>query len=139
MRRPSAPDSHDDEAEPTRLDKWLWAARFFKTRGLAAEAIAGGKIDVNGDKPKRAKPLKVGDELRIRLGPYLHHIIVRQLSDRRGSAQIAQQLYEETAEGRAAREQHAERLKSAPPQFFFEKGRPTKKDRRELEEFRDRE
>ena len=69
-----------------RLDKWLWAARFYKTRSLAAEAIAGGKVQVNGDRVKRAKPLQVGDEVRIRLGPYEHQIVVRELSDRRGPA-----------------------------------------------------
>ena len=131
---------HDSRLTPhdsLRLDKWLWAARFFKTRALAAAAIEGGKVDVNGDKPKRGKPLKVGDAIRVRLSPYEHHVIVRELSDRRGSASVAQRLFEETPESRAAREQLAERLRSAPPPFFYEKGRPTKRDRRELRRLKD--
>jgi ribosome-associated heat shock protein Hsp15 len=118
--------------EPVRIDKWLWAARFFKTRALAAAAIEGGKVDVNGDKPKRGKPLKVGDAIRVRVSPYEHHLVVRELSDRRGPAKVAQLLFEETPESRAARELLAERLRSAPPPFFYEKGRPTKRDRRDL-------
>lgn len=127
---------HEDDDDVARLDKWLWAARFFKTRALAVEAIAGGKVELNGDKPKRAKPLKLGDELRIRLGPYVHHIIVRQLGTRRGPAAVAQLLYEETEASRTERERLAERLRAAPPDFFFEKGRPTKKDRRELRRYK---
>src|SRR5918994_6487361 len=95
-----------------RLDKWLWAARFFKTRALAAEAVEGGKIQVNGDRPKRARPVQVGDELRIRLGPYEHIISVRALSDRRGPATQAAGLYEESAASRSAREALAVQLKS---------------------------
>ena len=127
---------HEDDDDVARLDKWLWAARFFKTRALAVEAIAGGKVELNGEKPKRAKPLKLGDELRIRLGPYVHHIIVRQLGTRRGPAAVAQLLYEETEASRTERERLAERLRAAPPDFFFEKGRPTKKDRRELRRYK---
>ena len=67
-----------------RLDKWLWAARFYKTRSLASEAIAGGKVQVNGDRAKRARPLQVGDEIRVRQGPYEHQVVVRALSARRG-------------------------------------------------------
>jgi ribosome-associated heat shock protein Hsp15 len=114
-----------------------WAARFFKTRALAAAAIEGGKVDVNGDKPKRGKPLKVGDTIRVRVSPYEHHVVVRGLSDRRGPASVAQLLFEETPESRAARELLAERLRSAPPPFFYEKGRPTKRDRRELRRLKD--
>lgn len=120
-----------------RLDKWLWAARFFKTRALAAQAIEGGKVDLNGDHPKRSKALKVGDQVRIRLSPYEHHVVVRELSDRRGPATAAQRLYEETPESRAAREQLAERLRSAPPPSFYDKGRPTKRDRRQLRRLKD--
>ncbi len=114
-----------------RLDKWLWAARFFKTRALAAEAIAGGKIELNGARPKRGHVVKLDDEIRVKLGPYLHVVHVRGLSAHRGPATVAQQLYEETAESREARERHAERLKAAPPPLFTE-GRPTKKDRRNI-------
>ena len=127
----------EEGQEGVRLDKWLWAARFYKTRGLAAEAIEGGKVELNGDRAKRSKNLKAGDELRIRVSPYEYHVIVRQLSDRRGPASVAQGLYEETVQGKAEREQLAERLKSAPPPFFYEKGRPTKRDRRELRRLKD--
>ena len=115
-----------------RLDKWLWAARFYKTRGLASEAIAGGTVQVNGDRAKRARALPVGDELRIRLGPYEHHVVVRALSGRRGPAAEAAGLYEETAASRAARETLALQLKTVHAAFVPDKGRPTKKDRREL-------
>lgn len=123
--------------EGVRLDKWLWAARFFKTRGLAAEAVEGGKVELNGDRAKRSKNLRLGDELRIRVSPYEYHVLVRKLSDRRGPASVAQELYEETAEGRAQRELLADRLRSAPPPLFQEKGRPTKRDRRELRRLKD--
>ena len=115
-----------------RLDKWLWAARFYKTRGLASEAIAGGKVQVNGDRAKRARAVQPGDEIRIRLGPYEHHVVVRALSARRGPASVAAELYEETAASRAAREAMALQLKSLHAAFVPDKGRPTKKDRREL-------
>lgn len=129
----------EDEGGPegVRLDKWLWAARFYKTRGLAAEAIEGGKVELNGDRAKRGKNLKLGDELRIRVSPFEYHVIVRGVSGRRGPASVAQELYEETAEGKAQRELHAERLRSAPPPIFQEKGRPTKRDRRALRRLKD--
>src|SRR5881628_2915534 len=92
------------EDDRVRLDKWLWAARFFKTRALASEAIAGGKVQVNGDRAKRARPLQVGDEVRVRQGPYEFLVVVRALSGRRGSAAVAAGLYDERPESRAARE-----------------------------------
>ena len=122
-----------------RLDKWLWAARFYKTRSLAADAIAGGKVQVNGERVKRARPMQVGDEIRIRLGPYEHHLVVRELSDRRGPATAAARLYEETAASRAARETLSLQLKSLHAAFVPERGRPTKKDRREIEKLKRRE
>jgi ribosome-associated heat shock protein Hsp15 len=128
----------DEGPEKVRLDKWLWAARFFKTRALAAEAVAGGKVEVNGDRPKRARPLQVGDELRIRLGPYEHIVTVRALSDRRGPATQAAGLYQETEASRSAREARALQLKSLHSLFGSEKGRPTKKDRREIERLKGR-
>jgi len=125
--------SNDDESR-VRLDKWLWAARFYKTRALAAEAIAGGKVQVNGDRVKRAKPLQEGDEIRIRQGPYEHLIVVRALSDRRGPAVQAATLYQERPESLAAREAMALQLKSVHAAFVTDiKGRPTKRDRREME------
>ena len=80
--------SSGDEAK-VRLDKWLWAARFFKTRSLAADAIEKGKVELNGERAKRAKQLQAGDSLRIRLGPYHHIVTVRALSERRGPASVA--------------------------------------------------
>lgn len=130
---------HSAAPEPVRLDKWLWAARFFKTRSLATEAVAGGKAHVNGEHAKPSKALKVGDEVRLRLGPYEHVVIVRALAERRGPAAAAQALYEETTASRETRERLAAQLRLAPPPFVYEeKGRPTKKDRRDLSRFIDR-
>jgi ribosome-associated heat shock protein Hsp15 len=123
----------DQDAGRVRLDKWLWAARFFKTRALAAEAVEGGKVQVNGDRPKRARPVQVGDEVRVRLGPYQHTITVRALSGHRGPASQAAGLYQETAASRTAREALAIQLKSLQAVFGPDKGRPTKKDRRDIE------
>lgn len=134
------PASHQNPADAgrVRVDKWLWAARFFKTRSLAAEAIGGGKILVNGDRVKPAKLLQLGDEVRIRLGPYEHAVHVRGISERRGPAPVAATLYEETPESAAARAKLAEQLRMAPAAFVYEeKGRPTKRDRRELDRLRD--
>src|SRR5262245_34722056 len=94
-------DAPDDRV---RIDKWLWAARFFKTRSLASEAVTGGKVEVNGEGAKPAKLVKVGDTVRLRAGPYEHVLVVRALGERRGSTAAAQALYDETAESRAARE-----------------------------------
>ena len=129
----------EDDDGRVRLDKWLWAARFYKTRALAAEAIAGGKVQVNGDRAKRAKPLQAGDEIRIRQGPYEHLVIVRELSDRRGPASQATGLYEERPESVAAREAMAVQLKTMHSMFATDaKGRPTKRDRREIERLKGR-
>jgi len=128
----------DQEDGRVRLDKWLWAARFFKTRALAAEAVEGGKVQVNGERPKRARPLQPGDEIRVRLGPYEHTITVRALSARRGPASEAAGLYEETAASRTAREALAIQLKSLHAVFGPDKGRPTKKDRREIQRLKGR-
>jgi ribosome-associated heat shock protein Hsp15 len=127
-----------DTDDRTRIDKWLWAARFYKTRSLAAAAIEGGKVQVNGERVKRAKPLQVGDEVRIRQGPYEHQVVVRELSDRRGPATQAAALYEEKESSRAAREALALQLKSLHSAFAPERGRPTKKDRREIRRFKGR-
>jgi ribosome-associated heat shock protein Hsp15 len=128
----------DAEDSRVRIDKWLWAARFYKTRSLAAEAIAGGKIQVNGERVKRAKPLQIGDEIRIRQGPYEHRVIVRELSDHRGPAVQAATLYQETEASRAAREALALQLKSVHAIFAPTRGRPTKKDRREINRLKGR-
>jgi ribosome-associated heat shock protein Hsp15 len=131
--RETEQDAADDRV---RLDKWLWAARFYKTRSLASEAIAGGKVQVNGERAKRARPLQVGDEVRVRQGPYEHLVVVRALSGRRGPTAAAAELYEERPESRAAREAMAVQLKSLHAAFVSEKGRPTKRDRREMERVR---
>jgi ribosome-associated heat shock protein Hsp15 len=128
----------ETEAGRVRLDKWLWAARFFKTRPLAAEAIAGGKVQVNGDRAKRARPLQVGDEVRVRLGLYEHLVVVQAVSTRRGPAAAAAELYEERPESRAARAAMALQLKTLHAAFVPEKGRPTKRDRREIERVKGR-
>jgi ribosome-associated heat shock protein Hsp15 len=127
-----------DNPQKVRLDKWLWAARFFKTRSLASDAIGGGKITVNGDHVKPARAIQPGDVVSVRLGPYEHVVEVRGLSERRGPASVAATLYEERAASVAAREKLAEQLRMAPAAFVFEeKGRPTKKDRRDIERLRD--
>jgi len=119
--------------DSVRIDKWLWAARFFKTRSSATEAVAGGKVEVNGERAKPAKAVKPGDEVRVRLAPYEHILIVRALGERRGSATVAHTLYDETPESIAERQRLAEQLRLAPAGFVYEdRGRPTKKDRRDL-------
>jgi ribosome-associated heat shock protein Hsp15 len=124
--------------EEFRLDKWLWAARFFKTRALAAEAIDGGKVEVNGDRAKRSRRLSPGDQLRIRLGPYEHVVQVKALSNRRGPASVAAELYQETAASLEARQVLALQMKAANTAFAYEKGKPGKKERRDLRRFKDR-
>jgi ribosome-associated heat shock protein Hsp15 len=119
--------------ESVRIDKWLWAARFFKTRTLAVEAIEGGRVSVNGDRAKPAKNVKPGDAVAIRKPPFEFAIVVKGLSDKRGSAEIAQALYEESAESRARRATLAAEMKSVPQPRF--KGRPTKKTRRDYEKW----
>jgi ribosome-associated heat shock protein Hsp15 len=122
-----------------RIDKWLWAARFYKTRSQATEAVDGGKVELNDARVKPAKEIRIGDELRIRLGPYEHVVTVRGLSDKRGPASVAQTLYEESAESIASRAKLRQDHRLAPAMFVYEeKGRPTKKDRRELADFIER-
>lgn len=124
----------DDTIEKYRIDKWLFAARFFKTRSLAAEAIDRGRVTVNGQRIKPAKILAIGDMLTIRIDNYQYIIEVLGLSNKRGSATVAQQLYRETEESKQQRELLAARLKAQPPPFNI-KGRPTKRDRRVIERF----
>jgi ribosome-associated heat shock protein Hsp15 len=123
--------------ETVRLDKWLWAARLYKTRALAAQAIAGGKVEVNGARPKRARALQIGDRLRVRQGPYAYLLTVRALSGRRGPPAEAAGLYVEDSDGRRARETLAARLRLAPSPAFRGKGRPTKKQRRDIARWRE--
>ena len=123
-------------AAPVRLDKWLWAARYFKTRALAAEAVAGGRVEVDGHRVKPARDVRVGDVVRVRLGPYVHVVTVRALSGRRGPAAEAAKLYEEDPASRAEREKLREQHRLAAHAFAFGEGKPTKKERRALEELR---
>ena len=120
-----------------RVDKWLWAARFFKTRAKAKEAIDGGKVDINGTRAKPSKELQIGDELSITQGWDEKVVVVDGLSDRRGSATIAQTLYSETEDSIARREMIAEQRRAAGGQVRSE-GRPSKKDRRQIHQFRNR-
>lgn len=119
-----------------RLDKWLWAARLFKTRSIAADAVGGGKVNVNGERAKPARLLQVGDRVSVRHPPFETHLLVRVLSEHRGRAADAARLYEETPASRTAREALALQLRSLPS--GREQGRPTKKDRRTLERWRGR-
>jgi len=116
-----------------RLDKWLWAARFFKTRSLAVEAIEGGRVSVNGDRAKPAKEVRVGDALAIRRPPFEFAVVVKALSDKRGPATVAAALYEETEQSRARRAALAAEIKAQPQPTF--NGRPTKKTRRDYEKW----
>jgi ribosome-associated heat shock protein Hsp15 len=117
--------------ETVRLDKWLWAARFYKTRQIAIDAINAGRIEVNGERAKPSKSIKPGDTMRVRRPPYEILLTVTAISEKRGSATIARELYAETAESIAAREQLQAEMRDMPPPIF--KGRPTKKDRRTIE------
>ena len=116
-----------------RLDKWLWAARFFKTRSLAQQAIAAGRVKVNEERIKPAHDLKAGDSLSVRVGDYEWHLAVKALSERRGPAVQARLLYEETEASRAERQRLMDIRRFSPEPAKSIKGRPTKKDRRELD------
>ena len=120
-------------AEEVRLDKWLWAARFYKTRALAVEEIGKGRVSVNGQPAKPSRELKPGDVLQLRQGVVEREVVVRALSHVRGPAPQAQALYEETAESLLKRKQAAESRRLAPePASTIVQGRPTKQDRRRL-------
>ena len=117
-----------------RIDKWLWCARFFKTRSLAADEITKGRVTVNGQVAKASREVRCGDTVTLRQGLVARTVVVRGLSGARGSAPMAQQLYEETAESTNAREQAAEQRRLAPePAHTLTDGRPTKRDRRDME------
>ena len=119
--------------DKVRLDKWLWAARFFKTRGLAGDEIGKGRVDVNGQAAKASKELRVGDLVELRQGEVLRTVEVKALSLQRGPATVAQAMYEETAESVTRRLQIAAQRRLNPePALTIEQGRPTKRDRRQL-------
>ena len=125
-------EQHDDRV---RLDKWLWAARFFKHRSLATEAVDGGKVQLNGIRVKPAKDVKTGDRVDIQIADSRYTVIVRGIAEKRGSATIAQGLYEETPESIAAREAGREERRLAAPPGADLHGRPTKRDRRQIGRF----
>ena len=132
-------DRHTQEnTAEVRIDKWLWAARFFKTRTLAAEAVAGGKVALNGARPKPSRTIRPGDHLNIRRDVYEWIIIVKGTSTYRGPASNAQALYEETEESRSRRQADAAQLKLERPADFDSPGRPSKKDRRAISKFTQR-
>ena len=132
-----APAREAPSAARVRLDKWLWAARFFKTRSAAAQAIDGGKVDANGERAKRSRLVQLADVIVLRRPPYEHHVVVRGLSETRGPAKTAALLYEETPASRAAREVLAYQLKNAPVPTFQGTGRPTKRDRRVIDKLKE--
>ena len=120
-----------------RLDKWLWAARFYKTRALAAENIQSGHVSVNGASAKNSKEIGPGDRIQLRQGQVSKTVIVQGISPQRGPAPVAQQLYAETAESIAQREAQAQQRRLAPePALAIAQGRPTKRDRRQLQDAR---
>jgi ribosome-associated heat shock protein Hsp15 len=124
-------------SEKIRLDKWLWAARFYKTRSLAADEVGKGRVLVNDQPAKPAREVKLNDLITVRRGELPVHVHVRGLSHVRGPAPVAQQLYEETPESVAARERHAEMRRLAPePAHDIDIGRPTKRDRRLIDRLR---
>jgi ribosome-associated heat shock protein Hsp15 len=126
-------DGMDEASAPVRVDRWLWAARLVKTRALAAEAVKGGRVHVNGRAIKPSKDVRPGDRLEITSGPVRISVIVLATAARRGPAAEAALLYEETAESRATREAYAEQRRLANAAETVRGGRPTKRDRRRYE------
>ncbi len=137
--RPSpSPPPPPHPPQRVRLDKWLWAARFYKTRALAAEAIDAGRVEVNDERAKRARHVATGDRIRIRKPPFEQRVTVRGLSETRGPAPVAATLYEEFEESRQAREELAKQMKQLGPPVFRDKGHPSKKERRIIDKWRGR-
>ncbi len=119
-----------------RIDRWLWAARFFKTRSAATEAVLGGRVHVNGARVKPAKYVRAGDRLELTIAGVRRDVVVLDVAEKRGSATVAATLYEETEESAARREQHALERRGARPLGADLGARPTKRDRRRLDAFR---
>jgi len=135
MAHKSASDSKTNGEKKIRIDKWLWAARFYKTRSLASEAIKGGKVSVNRHRAKPSREVELGDTLVLRQGFDEKTVIVQALSDKRGPATVAQQLYQETAGSIQKREKEKELRKLAAVQRPHGEGRPTKRSRRQIHRF----
>jgi ribosome-associated heat shock protein Hsp15 len=121
-----------------RLDKWLWAARFFKTRSVAREAVAGGKVHLNGNRAKPGRALNIGDELRVQRGEEEYTITIVELSIRRGPASVARTFYEESEESRIRREKLAEERKLEHQQYATRERRPDKRQRRRIVRFKNK-
>ncbi len=120
-----------------RIDKWLWAARFYKTRSLACEEIDKGRVQINGAPVKPAREIKAGDSVQLRTGPVTRTVTVLAVSDKRGPAPVAALLFQETAESIQLRQQAAEQRRLAPePALALTQGRPTKRDRRDADKLR---
>jgi ribosome-associated heat shock protein Hsp15 len=127
------PTNDTQDGERIRIDKWLWAARFFKTRGLAGDEIDKGRVSINGLAAKASREVRLGDVIELRQGPVQRSVVVQALSVQRGPASVAQALYAETAESIAQRARMAEqRRQGTEPAQSIEQGRPTKRDRRQL-------
>ena len=122
--------------DAVRIDKWLWAARFFKTRSAATEAVSGGRVHVHGARVKPSRDVQIGDTVAIRIGQLEWVVVVRGLSEKRGSAKVATTLYEETPDSIAAREQRVLELRLSRPVGADLGARPTKQDRRRIERLR---
>jgi len=127
----------DPNAARTRLDKWLWAARFFKHRTAATDAVDGGKVRLNGAPAKPSREVKAGDRIDFTIGEDSRTVVVTGIAERRGSADLARQLYDETPESIARREQAREQRRIAAPPGADLHGRPTKRDRRQIQRLRD--
>jgi len=124
------------EEDKVRIDKWLWAARFFKTRSMAAQAVTGGKVHVNGARIKPARPVQIGDELRIRRGELEFIVIIQGILDKRRPAKEAQQLYEEKEESVLQRGELRERKRlEAANKMYGPVKRPDKRARRQIRSF----
>ena len=122
--------------ETVRIDKWLWAARFFKTRSAATDAVVGGRVRLNEARIKPAKEVRAGDVVEIRIGHLQWTVVVREIADKRGSASIAATLYDETSESLAARERRTAELGLSRPLGADLGARPTKQNRRRIEGLR---
>ncbi len=135
MAHKSTPGSKTNGEKKIRIDKWLWAARFYKTRSLASEAIKGGKVSVNSHRAKPSREVELDDTLVLRQGFDEKTVIVQALSDKRGPAVVAQQLYRETEDSIQKREKEKELRKLAAVQRPHGEGRPTKRSRRQIHRF----